>query len=123
MSKSKSDRNLEIIKARRNGETFAEIGRCFGLSSSRVQQIVRRNERNEREAKRYSGLAGLSHRTRNCLLRWMHNNELFNEKDFYDREVLANKLRNVKRNDLLKVRNLGVKSIDEIERFTGVTLN
>jgi hypothetical protein len=38
------DRNQEILKRRRAGESFAGIGKSFGISSVRVRQIVEREE-------------------------------------------------------------------------------
>ena len=41
-------RNLEIIDARKSRATYTKIGARFGLSRSRVQQIVSRSERAEK---------------------------------------------------------------------------
>ncbi len=38
------DRNLNIWDLRRSGQSFAAIGRLFGISPARVQQIVAREE-------------------------------------------------------------------------------
>jgi Sigma-70, region 4 len=39
---SKERRNLAIVGAKRQGLSLAEVGRMFGVSESRVQQICQR---------------------------------------------------------------------------------
>lgn len=38
------DRNLQMLERRRSGDSFADIGRSFGISSVRVRQIIEREE-------------------------------------------------------------------------------
>lgn len=39
------DRNIEIYKARENGETLDSIGKRYGISKERVRQIWRKVKR------------------------------------------------------------------------------
>ena len=41
-------RNEAMVVARRSGKTYAEIGREFGVSLSRAQQVVKSEERRQR---------------------------------------------------------------------------
>ena len=41
------NRENEIVKARENGLTYKEIGEMFGITGSRVREIIRRHERNQ----------------------------------------------------------------------------
>ena len=45
---NKGLRNIEIEKERESGDTYAVIARRHGISKSRVQQILARQERNRR---------------------------------------------------------------------------
>lgn len=51
------ERNLEILERHRSGQSFAAIGKVFGISSVRVRQIVAREEARRRRAAELSQAA------------------------------------------------------------------
>lgn len=53
------DRNLKILERRRSGQSFAAIGKLFGVSSVRVRQIVAREEARLQRAAELSQAAAL----------------------------------------------------------------
>lgn len=53
------DRNLNILERRRSGQSFAAIGKLFGISSVRVRQIVDREEARLQRAAELSKAAAL----------------------------------------------------------------
>jgi DNA-binding CsgD family transcriptional regulator len=42
-------RNLRMAELRAEGKTFAEIGRMYGLSRQRVQQIIERDAKQNKQ--------------------------------------------------------------------------
>jgi hypothetical protein len=41
-------RNEKVLNAHKSGKTFAEVGRLFGLSKSRVSDVCKQHERRKR---------------------------------------------------------------------------
>lgn len=63
------ERNKQIIKMRKNGHTFAEVAKRFGLSKERVHQICTRDKAKKERKERIGDFWELSTRVSNLLLR------------------------------------------------------
>ena len=110
----KKKRDDDLVCMRKQGHTFAEIGKSFGISRSRAEQICRKVEvikRNEEESEKLKAETGeetlyglgATARVRNAL--WYEG--------IKTKEDLMKKLQ-----EGFLVRNIGEKSIKELEGIT-----
>ena len=101
-AKNTYTRNLEIYYNRKYGYSYTELGRRYGLSKGRIEQICKAMQRKENAEG--SDFADMTERTRNCLLRAgiTTNLELH---EFIDKNG---------EDGLYKVRNCGAKTLAEI---------
>ena len=99
-------RDHDIYLMRGAGRTYREIGEKFALTKERARQIYW-SERKKRESGRASApfRKGLSTRSRNCLLRHFGSEEILSSPD---------KIAEMSRKELLRIRNIGIKSAEEI---------
>lgn len=117
----KKERNLKILEARRSGKTLRQIGSEFGINAERVRQIVRMEERKEKHGIPYEGI---SFRTVNTIARATALTKTpIKPQDFNSKEVLIEKIKNLKREDFLKMRNFGIGSLRELEQFIGLNID
>jgi len=65
-----SERDTAIVAARRTGATYREIGERFGVSGSRVQQIISMHERAKRDLARMEVLRTEIRETNDCDKKW-----------------------------------------------------
>ena len=98
------ERNEEICELRRQGMTYKDIGERYGITVSRVRQIVNKKltrERRALECEIYT--LGLSYRVARCLA--LHG--IYTADDLYNADI-----ENIK-----NFRGLGTMAIGEIENW------
>lgn len=108
-----NDRNRRIAERRAAGETLRAIAKSYGISSERVREICNRQGRVD-----CLQALGISTRTFNCLKNhgviapdeWPHT---------LPRETLIARLHTVDLAGLQTVKNLGVRTVEEVARLTG----
>ena len=101
-----NERTKHALELRRQGLSFNQIGLELGIGSERARQIVRKYQRHRKLledplALKIKELSRLGDATR--ILNILKGNE------FYDGD--PEKLANYKPNDLMKIRELGTKSV------------
>ena len=102
---SKPERNTRIYADRKTGMSYRELGKKYGLSNIRVRNIC--EERKWLEASDFSGMTA---RTANGLMRC----------GIMTKQELVDLINSGK---TLRMKNIGIVSIGEIEKFTGIELD
>ncbi len=104
---SRLKRIEEINRLRAEGKTLTEIGRKFGISRERVRQLCKKSNY-EKQSKNWSPFRKLlSTRSQKCLKRHFECDDIFTD---------PNKITELIDYDLLRIKNLGIKSADEIKK-------
>lgn len=112
MSYEKLNRNREIKRLKLAGASYKEIAHEFGMSETRVRQIIQQVTKDDADQSHYvleiekacielNAPAYLNNRIQNCLQR-MKLNKL-------------NRWRKLTHNDILSIRSLGEKAAEVIE--------
>lgn len=102
------ERYKTIKHLRENGVSYRKIGLMMGVTGERVAAIYKKGKRIEEY-----GECPCSVRLYNALCRWSR------ERIPCDRSELAKWLTNVLNDGMPPIRNIGVKSMNEIENIVG----
>jgi transcriptional regulator with XRE-family HTH domain len=113
MSDIQLERNRDILKLKKQGLTFKEIAKKYGVSITRIQQICERERNRERED--YPEFPEL----------YQAVNELNAQPIMYSRIITRllwtgnlhnNKWRHMTEEEILEIRNFGPKSVEILKR-------
>ena len=103
------ERNQNIFKLRQQGKTFKHIGSLYNIGLSRVGQIYHREKENYDNADKWPPLKKmLSTRTQHYLENY------FEELGYKNILNTPQKIAEMNRKELLRIKNLGDKSVTEL---------